>query len=135
MEGVQHRVTRQPSGEQGGARPDDDAGLSAELVAVVAGARRRAVRDGDRQIDTAHLLHSLLDADAEAYAVLEADPQLPRLLGYFSSYSATKRCREATGQDPVAAHAPAFAAAWGDPASARTMRWPMFVHARRKPTS
>ena len=49
---------------------------------MVSGARRRALRDGDRQIDTAHLLHSLLDADAEAYAVFEAEPQLPRLLGY-----------------------------------------------------
>ncbi len=49
---------------------------------MVSGARRRALRDGDRHIDTAHLLHSLLDADAEAYAVLEAEPHLPRLLGY-----------------------------------------------------
>jgi SAM-dependent methyltransferase len=64
---------------------------------------------------------------------LRAEWTLPRLLGYFSSYSATKRCREATGRDPVAGHAPAFAAAWGDPAAARVMRWPMFVHARRKP--
>ena len=64
---------------------------------------------------------------------LVAQWTLPRMLGYFSSYSASKRCREATGQDPVSAHAPAFAAAWGDPDAARTMRWPMFVHARRKP--
>jgi SAM-dependent methyltransferase len=58
---------------------------------------------------------------------------LPRLLGYFSSYSATRRCRDATGRDPVAAHAPALAAAWGDPEAPRALRWPMFVHARRKP--
>lgn len=57
---------------------------------------------------------------------------LPRLLGYFSSYSASKRCREATGRDPVAAHAAQFAAAWGDPTTTRTLHWPMFVHARRK---
>jgi SAM-dependent methyltransferase len=57
---------------------------------------------------------------------------LPRLLGYFSSYSASKRCLEATGRDPVAAHAAAFAAGWGDAAAARSVRWPMFVHARRK---
>jgi SAM-dependent methyltransferase len=66
---------------------------------------------------------------------LTAQWTLPRLLGYFSSYSASKRCREATGRDPVAAHAPAFAAAWGDPAATRPMRWPMFVHARRKPAA
>jgi SAM-dependent methyltransferase len=63
---------------------------------------------------------------------LTAEWTLPRMLGYFNSYSASKRCREATGQDPVAAHAPAFAAAWGDPASPQSMCWPMFVHARRK---
>ncbi|MFF7240981.1 Clp protease N-terminal domain-containing protein [Streptomyces collinus] len=79
---MQHRVTRQPAGEQGGPRPDDDAGLSAELVAVVAGARRRAVRDGDRQIDTAHLLHSLLESDPEVRSVVGDAPQLARLLGY-----------------------------------------------------
>lgn len=63
---------------------------------------------------------------------LRADWTLPRLLGYFASYSASKRCREATGRDPVAAHADALAAAWGDPQVARPMRWPLFLHARRK---
>jgi SAM-dependent methyltransferase len=58
---------------------------------------------------------------------------LPRLLGYFSSYSATRRYRDAIGRDPVATHAPAFAAAWGDPGTACELRWPLFIHARRKP--
>jgi len=48
---------------------------------VVAGARRRALRDGDRQIDTAHLLHTLLESDAEVRAVFDG-PQVARLLGY-----------------------------------------------------
>lgn len=64
---------------------------------------------------------------------LRAQWTLPRLLGYFSSYSASKRHREATGQDAVAAQAQAFAAAWGDPQQAREVTWPLFVHARRKP--
>jgi SAM-dependent methyltransferase len=63
---------------------------------------------------------------------LTAQWTLPRLLGYFASYSARKRCREATGRDPVAAHAPAFAAAWGDPEQPCPVHWPLFVHARRK---
>ena len=63
---------------------------------------------------------------------MSAQWTLPRLLGYFSSYSASQRCREATGRDPVTIHAPAFAAAWGDPRATRTVRWPMFLHARRK---
>jgi SAM-dependent methyltransferase len=63
---------------------------------------------------------------------LRAEWTLPRLLGYFSSYSAVKLHRERTGEDAVALHADAFAAAWGDPQRTRTMRWPLFVHARRK---
>ncbi len=63
---------------------------------------------------------------------LRAQWTLPRLLGYFSSYSASKRFRETTGRDPVAAHAGAFTAAWGDPAATKTLRWPMFLHVRRK---
>lgn len=68
---------------------------------------------------------------------LHAQWTLPRLLGYFASYSASKRYRDMTGRDPVAAHAPALAAAWGgggcgDPDTAQAVRWPMFVYARRK---
>jgi ubiquinone/menaquinone biosynthesis C-methylase UbiE len=66
---------------------------------------------------------------------LTADWTLPRMLGYFSSYSATKRYIDAHGRDPVAAHADAIAAAWGDPATVRTLRWPLFLHARRKATA
>jgi SAM-dependent methyltransferase len=63
---------------------------------------------------------------------LRAQWTLPRLLGYFSSYSASQRHRDATGRDPVAEHASALAAAWGDPQQLRTVQWPLFVHARRK---
>src|SRR5690606_29387286 len=64
--GVQPRIPRQQAHElqeQGPKRADSDARLSAELAAVVEGARRRAVRSGDDRIDTAHLLHSLLESD------------------------------------------------------------------------
>jgi ATP-dependent Clp protease ATP-binding subunit ClpA len=61
---------------------DNDARLSEELAAVVSGARRRAVRDGDRQIDTAHLLHSLLEHDPDVHAVFGDGPHIARLLGY-----------------------------------------------------
>jgi len=63
---------------------------------------------------------------------LRAQWTLPRLLGYFSSYSASKRYRDATGRDVVAGHVDALAAAWGDPQQARTVQWPLFLHARRK---
>ncbi|MEV6511391.1 Clp protease N-terminal domain-containing protein [Streptomyces sp. NPDC051642] len=79
---MQPRIPRQSAREQAIHRADNDARLSAELAAVVAGARRRALRDGDRQIDTAHLLHSLLESDPEARAVFGDGPQIARLLGY-----------------------------------------------------
>jgi hypothetical protein len=53
-----------------------------ELASVVTGARRRALRDGDRQIDTAHLLHSLIESDPEVRTVFEGGPQLAKVLGY-----------------------------------------------------
>ncbi|MEU9292729.1 Clp protease N-terminal domain-containing protein [Streptomyces sp. NPDC048266] len=56
--------------------------LTPSLMTVVTGARRRALRDGDRQIDTAHLLHALLESDPEAGAAFEGDHQLARVLGY-----------------------------------------------------
>lgn len=64
---------------------------------------------------------------------LAADWPLARMLDYFSSYSATRRCREASGADPVATHAGVIARAWGDPGATHRLRWPLFVHARRKP--
>ncbi|MFF3849682.1 Clp protease N-terminal domain-containing protein [Streptomyces sp. NPDC002328] len=76
------RIPRQPSPDRTAPAQDDDAGCSAELTAAVEGARRRAVRDGDRQIDTAHLLHSLLEHDPEARAAFADGTQLARLLGY-----------------------------------------------------
>ena len=63
---------------------------------------------------------------------LTVDWPLQRLLGYFASYSASKRHREATGRDVVADSAPAFARAWGDGGDI-PLRWPLFVHAFRKP--
>lgn len=81
--GVQPRIPRQSTTEHGANRVDNDARLTAELAAVVAGARRRALRDGDRQIDTAHLLHTLLESDPAVCAVFEGGgAQVARLLGY-----------------------------------------------------
>lgn len=64
---------------------------------------------------------------------LEMDWRLPQFLRYLSSMSATARCTADTGEDPVARHAPALAAAWGEAEEARTIQWPLFLHLRRKP--
>jgi SAM-dependent methyltransferase len=58
---------------------------------------------------------------------MTADWPLARLLGYFSSWSATGRYRQAVGEEPVAALAERLAPAWGDPAIARTVTWPLAV--------
>ncbi|MFF0447231.1 Clp protease N-terminal domain-containing protein [Streptomyces sp. NPDC004609] len=63
-------------------RAESDARLTAELASVVEGARRRALRDGDRQVDTAHLLHSLIESAPDVRALFGPGPQIARVLGY-----------------------------------------------------
>ncbi|MEU9761390.1 Clp protease N-terminal domain-containing protein [Streptomyces sp. NPDC001834] len=72
------RIPQQPASN----RADLDARLTVELAAVVTGARRRALRDGDRHIDTAHLLHSLIESDPEVRTAFDGGPQLAKVLGY-----------------------------------------------------
>lgn len=64
---------------------------------------------------------------------VEMEATLPHFLRYLSSMSASARCLAATGEDPVARHAPALARAWGDAADIRTLQWPLFLHLRQKP--
>ncbi|MGW0876807.1 Clp protease N-terminal domain-containing protein [Streptomyces sp. NPDC002740] len=79
---MQSRTSRQSPQNPAAHGMDDDLRLAAEPAAALAAARRRAVRDGDRQIDTAHLLHSLLEQDPQVRAAFDGGPQLARLLGY-----------------------------------------------------
>ncbi|MGW2617501.1 Clp protease N-terminal domain-containing protein [Streptomyces sp. NPDC001500] len=79
---MQPRIPRQSPRDRAAHGPDDVPGLGAEAAAALASARRRAVRDGDRQVDTAHLLHSLLEHDPRVRAAFDGGPQLARLLGY-----------------------------------------------------
>ena len=64
---------------------------------------------------------------------LEAECSLAQFLRYLSSMSASARCLAATGDDPVARHAPALAARWGEAGELRVLQWPLFLHLRRKP--
>lgn len=64
---------------------------------------------------------------------LQAEWSLPHFLRYLASISASARCLAATGDDPVAHHAPALAAAWGEAGGVRTLQWPLFLHLRGKP--
>ncbi|MET7361976.1 Clp protease N-terminal domain-containing protein [Streptomyces sp. NPDC005562] len=112
-----------PGAEPGPTRAESDSRLSAELASVVAGARRRAVRDGDRQIDTAHLLHSLMETDPEVRAVFESGAQAVRVLGYLVQRSIGYGLRwqgtvEDSGAVPVV---PSVAEAGWSPAAGTAM--------------
>lgn len=63
---------------------------------------------------------------------LEAHWTFERMLAYLASYSSVVRHRAALGVDAIDLHRDALRAAWGDPASARLLRWPLFLHLRRK---
>ncbi|WP_031089626.1 Clp protease N-terminal domain-containing protein [Streptomyces sp. NRRL WC-3549] len=78
---MHHRTTWTPE-QVPPSRTAHVAPLTAELAAVASGARRRAVRDGDRHTDTAHLLHSLIESDPEVREMFDGGPQLARVLGY-----------------------------------------------------
>jgi Clp amino terminal domain, pathogenicity island component len=59
--------------------------LSQQLAVVLTTARRRAARCGDRELDTAHLLHSLLESDPVVRAFLGGGgPQTAKLLAYLA---------------------------------------------------
>ncbi|MFI1509790.1 Clp protease N-terminal domain-containing protein [Streptomyces sp. NPDC020597] len=79
---MQPRIPRQSSHDRTTQATGGVPGLGAEPSAALASARRRALRDGDRQIDTAHLLHSLLEHDPRVRAAFDGGPQLARLFGY-----------------------------------------------------
>lgn len=84
----------------------NDARFTVELASVLTGARRRALRDGDRQIDTAHLLHSLIETDPEVREAFDGGPQLAKVLGYLVQRSIGYGLRwqgsvEDTGAVPV----------------------------------
>ncbi|WP_228992244.1 Clp protease N-terminal domain-containing protein [Streptomyces sp. DH8] len=72
------RLPRQPAPNH--AEPD--ARSTDALASALAAARRRALRDGDRQIDTAHLLHSLIETDPEVREAFGGGPRLAKVLGY-----------------------------------------------------
>jgi ubiquinone/menaquinone biosynthesis C-methylase UbiE len=56
---------------------------------------------------------------------------LDQLLGYFSTWSATNRYIKSTGRNPLEPLSALLAEAWGDPASPRTVTWPLVVRVGR----
>ncbi|MER6278395.1 Clp protease N-terminal domain-containing protein [Streptomyces sp900105245] len=128
---VQPRTAPLAARDEAAAHFADDAGLDAEPAAVLAGARRRAVRDGDRQVDTAHLLHSLLEHDPEVRAAVGGAPRLVRLLGYLVQRSIGYGLRwQSTVED---SGAPAAVPVSAEPGSSVTPAGPRAVTAPAGP--
>ncbi|MFI6350975.1 Clp protease N-terminal domain-containing protein [Streptomyces sp. NPDC050560] len=122
-------MPQQPA--EGAARPaGPEAGLSPALLSVVSGARRRAVRDGDRQIDTAHLLHSLLESDPEVPGLVADGTQVVRLLGYLVQRSIGYGLRWQTSVEDSGS-VPAVADPGWSPAAATAMERAVEAAGRR----
>ena len=56
---------------------------------------------------------------------IERDWDLADTLGYFSTWSAVRRAREAGQQQLLQDYADELASQWGDPAQRRAIRWPI----------
>jgi SAM-dependent methyltransferase len=59
----------------------------------------------------------------------EAEWDLGRVLRYIGTWSSYQRYRKTTGRDPIKLLQDELTAAWGDPAAARPVRWPIFLRA------
>ncbi|WP_376771220.1 Clp protease N-terminal domain-containing protein [Streptomyces boluensis] len=120
-----------PAARTGPTATAADDRFSAELTSVVAGARRRAVRDGDRHIDTAHLLHSLLEADPAVRELFDGGGQVARLLGYLVQRSIGYGLRwQGSVEDSGAVPVVRDAAGWS-PAAATAMEAALARSVRR----
>jgi len=68
--------------------------------------------------------------DAPAFTI-EVSWTLPRFLDYLSTWSAVKRYIASQHEDPLPALGAALQPLWGDMASARDLRWPIFLRTGR----
>ena len=66
---------------------------------------------------------------------LSVDWALDDLVGYLGTWSATARYRQQMERDPIPDVREALRAVWGDPSMPRHVRWPLAMHACRKPSA
>ncbi len=65
---------------------------------------------------------------------MTADWELERLMGYIETWSAVRRYRQQTGDDPLPGLRGRLLPLWGDPSTTRLIRWPLFLRVGRKPS-
>jgi SAM-dependent methyltransferase len=96
-----------------------------------------AMVESDWPAERAHLeaRYETIDFPFERIEVPEVemgfDWPLEGLLGYLGTWSACRRHLARTGVDAVGASSDAFARAWGDPALAQRVSWPLLLLAGR----
>ncbi|MFK3733032.1 Clp protease N-terminal domain-containing protein [Streptomyces sp. NPDC088090] len=103
--------------------PPAHAGPEPLLATVVAAARRRALRDGDRQVDTAHLLHALVESDPETRAAFDGEERVARVLGYLVQRSIGYGLRWQRSAEGADAPRPLPAVRAGEDGRRRAFRW------------
>ena len=86
---------------------------------------RRHVENGYRELPFP------FDEIAAPRFEMRQDWTLPHYLAYLSSWSASQRHLLATGRDAVAEAGAAMAAAWGEPDTVRSVRWPLSLRVGR----
>jgi SAM-dependent methyltransferase len=118
-----------------GALRIDDADINAlltrfqdEIVGPCWPPERALVDSGYRSIELPFPALTALPAFA-----MSAAWTLPELLGYLGTWTATRRYREQSDQDPLELIHAALQAAWGAPDAARLITWPLTVRVARKP--
>ena len=84
-------------------------------------AERQLLLDGYRTID-----FPFVELTPPTFE-LRASWTLAELLGYLRTWSSAARYAEQHGVDPVSALEPSLASAWGDPATARLIQWPLYL--------
>jgi len=100
--------------------------FSANILGPYWPPERKMVEDGYRTI-----LFPFAEITPPTFR-MEARRLLEKLLGYFSTWSATNRFIKATGRNPLEPLSEALARVWGDPTSPRLIGWPLSLSLGRK---
>ena len=87
---------------------------------------RRYVEEGYRNLD-----FPFTEVSSPSLSMRE-QWNLAQFLGYVRSWSASARCFDATGVDPVVALSEQLAPVWGDPQRVRAVCWPLSLRVGRK---
>ena len=101
--------------------------LYADIVGPYWPMERRLVEEGYRSLP-----YPFPELAPPAFA-MEARWTLAQTAGYLNTWSAVQRYRKDRAEDPLDLIAAELTAAWGDPAAAQRLRWPLQLRVGRAP--